>query len=80
MLDKGYNFTQIGKAIEKDRTTVAKEIKRNRYIKSYHFDAFDSNGIIIAVSRCKILQKPPYVCNSCPSRMGCRKTRYYYFR
>lgn len=22
--------------------------------------------------------KPPYVCNACPSRKGCRKTRYYY--
>ena len=57
------NFTQIGKAIEKERTTVAKEIKRNRYIKSYHFDAFDSNDINITVSRCEFLQKPPYVCN-----------------
>ncbi|MEG1987506.1 MAG: hypothetical protein RR047_03475, partial [Bacilli bacterium] len=23
--------------------------------------------------------KPPYVCNSCGSRNGCRKTRYYYY-
>ena len=78
MLDKGYNFTQIGKAIEKDRTTIAKEIKRNRYIKSYHFDAFDSNGINIAVSRCELLQKPPYVCNQCKSKNKCNKHKLYY--
>ena len=39
MVDKGYNFTKIGKVINKDRTTISKEIKRNRYVKSYFFDA-----------------------------------------
>lgn len=33
MLDKKYNFSQIGKSINKDRTTISKEIKRNRYIR-----------------------------------------------
>ena len=26
MVDKGYNFTKIGKVINKDRTTISKEI------------------------------------------------------
>ena len=34
LFNKGKSFTDIGLAIGKDRTTIAKEIKRNRYIKS----------------------------------------------
>ena len=45
MIDKGHTFTDIGIAICKDRTTISKEIKRNRYVKSYFYDAFDPNGI-----------------------------------
>ena len=68
MIDKGHNFTEIGKAISKDRTTISKEIKRNRYVKSYFFDAFNPNGIKTAISNCSILSKPPYVCNQCNSK------------
>ena len=78
MIDKGYNFSQIAKAIDKDRTTVSKEIKRNRYIKSYHFDAFDLNGINIAINKCSTLQKPPYVCNNCSYKNKCNKHKLYY--
>ena len=78
MVDKGYNFTDIGKAISKDRTTISKEIKRNRYIKSYHFDAFDINGINYAISKCDKLQKAPYVCNCCPLKNKCSKHKIYY--
>ena len=56
MIDKGHNFTEIGKAIFKDRTTVSKEIKRNRYVKSYFFDAFDPNGIKAAIDKCDSLK------------------------
>ena len=31
LIDKKYNLTQIGNAIDKDRTTVSKEIRTNRY-------------------------------------------------
>ena len=41
MLDKKYNLSQIGKSINKDRTTISKEIKRNRYIKSNFYSPFD---------------------------------------
>lgn len=78
MLDKKHNFTEIGIAIDKDRTTIAKEIKRNRYIKSYHFDAFDPNGINVVVNKCYILLKPPYVCNQCPNKNKCNKHKLYY--
>ena len=78
MIDKGHNFTEIGKAISKDRTTISKEIKRNRYVKSYFFDAFNPNGIKTAISNCSILSKPPYVCNQCNSKNKCNKHKLYY--
>ena len=53
LLSKNLNFSQIGKAIKVDRTTISKEIKRNRYIKSYHYAAFDIVGINKAISDCK---------------------------
>lgn len=78
MIDKGYSFTEIGKAIDKDRTTISKEIKRNRYLKSYYFDAFDPNGIKTAINKCIYLTKPPYVCNRCKFKNKCNKHKLYY--
>ena len=66
-------FTYIGKSINVDRTTIAKEIKRNRYIRSNFYDEFDSKGIKSAIEKCNKLQKPPYVCN------GCIKKKTVYF-
>ena len=72
------NFTYIGKAINKDRTTISKEIKNNRYIKSNYYSPFDSKGILQAVSKCKLLNKPPYVCNTCKNKNHCMKHHLYY--
>ena len=50
MVDQNYSFTQIGKAINKDRTTISKEIKRNRYLKSFTCDKpFDVKNINNAI-------------------------------
>lgn len=78
LLNKGKSFTEIGEAIGKDRTTISKEIKRNRYIKSYFYDAFDINGINIATSKCDRLKQKPYVCNNCPNKKFCNKHHLYY--
>ena len=79
LLDKNYSFTKIGAAICKDRTTVSKEIKRNRYIKSYtNNDAFDLKAIKLAVNACPNLSKAPYVCNTCKSKRFCKKNKLYY--
>ena len=78
LINKNESFTTIGKAIGTDRTTVSREIKRNRYIKSYHYDAFDKKGIDEAISKCEKLQKPPYVCNTCPLKNTCSKHHLYY--
>ena len=64
LINKKENFTTIGNSINVDRTTISKEIRRNRYIKSSYYEPFDFNGINKAVNDCKILQHPPYVCNT----------------
>ena len=37
------SFTYISKAINVDRTTISKEIKRNRFIKINFYDYYDKN-------------------------------------
>ena len=78
LISQKKSFTYISKVINKDRTTISKEIKRNRYIKSNFFDAFDPKGISSAVSKCERLLKPPYVCNNCPDKITCNKHHLYY--
>lgn len=78
LINKQYSFTAIGKAIDKDRTTISKEIKRNRYIKSNFFEPFDFKGITKAINDCPTLKSPPYVCNTCPLKNKCNKHKLYY--
>ena len=78
LINKKENFTTIGNSINVDRTTISKEIRRNRYIKSNYYEPFDFNGINNAENDCKILQHPPYVCNTCPLKNTCNKHKLYY--
>lgn len=78
LLNKDKNFTEIGEAIDKDRTTISKEIRRNRYVKSNFYDAFDNKGINSAIEKCDRLTKVPYVCNTCPNKRFCNKHHLYY--
>lgn len=71
-------FTYISKAIKVDRTTISKEIKRNRFVKSNFYDKFDIKGINSSIQNCKLLNNPPYVCNSCPNKRYCIKHKLYY--
>jgi len=73
-----YSFTKIANILKRDRTTIAKEIKKNRYLKSYIFDEYDPKGIKIAIESCNKLIKPPYVCNTCEDKNRCRKHKLYY--
>lgn len=70
-IDEKKNFTQIANDICKSNKTVSNEILRNRNI--VHCISWYGKEKI-----CEKTLKPPYVCNACPSRKGCRKTRYYY--
>lgn len=71
-LNENKNFTEISLMISKSPKTVANEIKRNRQIEKCT-SWYGKEKI------CEKTLKPPYVCNRCPSRKGCRKTRYYYY-
>ena len=71
-IEENLNFSQIAKEINKSPRTVSYEILKNRNIE--HCLSW-----VGKYKTCEKTLKPPYVCNSCPSRKGCRKTRYYYY-
>lgn len=41
LINQNKSFTYIGEAIGKERTAIARELKRNRYIKSSFYDTHD---------------------------------------
>lgn len=71
-IEENKNFTQIAENICKSAKTISNEIRRNRNIE--HCSSWVGKN-----KTCDKTLKPPYVCNSCGSRNGCRKTRYYYY-
>ncbi len=78
LLNKGYNFTYIGNAINVDRTTVAKEIKRNRILTNSMFGNFSEKGINNAIKACDKLSLPPYCCNNCKNKQRCLNAHLFY--
>lgn len=78
LINKGETFTYIGNAIKVDRTIIAKEIKRNRIIRSSYFSIYSDTGINRAIKGCDKLSKPPYCCNNCKSKNYCSKYHLYY--
>ena len=74
-LNEGKSISEISELINKSRNTVYYEIKKHRQlIKCNRYGAspkYDMN--------CPKTNKTPFVCNSCPSRKGCRKNRFMYF-
>ena len=71
-IENNQSFSKIAKDINKSPRTISYEILKNRNIE--HCTSWYGKEKI-----CEKTLKPPYVCNSCPSRCGCRKTRYYYY-
>lgn len=78
LINEGNNFTKIGETIKYDRTTISKEIKRNRYIKNALFSPYSETGRKKALSGCEKLNKPPYCCNNCQNKNYCSKYHLYY--
>ena len=93
-LEEDKTFTEIGKSINKDTTTIAKEIKLHR-VKHYPSSFNRGNNSCVHKATCKKLNchsqkscyeeyicpyllKPPYTCNSCSKRNGCRNIKYMY--
>jgi len=71
-IENNWSFRRIAEDINKSPRTISYEILKNRNIE--HCTSWYSKTKV-----CEKTLKPPYVCNTCPSRKGCRKTRYYYF-
>ena len=68
LLNRNYNFTQIGNRLQKDRTTISNEIKKHRFLK----------GNASPGRTCCFESKPPYVCNACERLNSCKKQKYVY--
>ena len=71
-IEERKSIKQISDDICKSYKTVSNEILKNRNIE--HCLSW-----VGKYKTCDKTLKPPYVCNACPSRKGCRKTRYYYY-
>ncbi len=71
-IENNWTFSKIANDINKSPRTISYEILKNRNIE--HCTSWYGKEKI-----CDKTSKPPYVCNACPLRKGCRKTRYYYY-
>lgn len=94
-LNKGRNFTKIAKDINKDRTTISKEVLKHRFKKSKSkfnntknlcknrqiCKKFDCTKKLPCYEEeiCLQLTGAPYVCNGCINKTNCRKIKYYYY-
>lgn len=78
LISTKHSFSYISEAIGKDRTSISKEIRRNRYIKSKFYSEFDKKGISNAIEKCNRLSSPPYVCNGCDNMRYCSKNHLIY--
>ena len=67
-LNNNYNFTQIANRLGKDRTTIAHEVKKHRFLR----------GNAKPDRVCCFENKPPYVCNACKKLNYCKKQKYTY--
>lgn len=68
-LNHNFNFTQISNRIHKDRTTISRDVKKHRFLRS---------NISPSPRPCCFENKPPYVCNGCSKFRHCKKIRYSY--
>ncbi|MEG2464389.1 MAG: IS30 family transposase [Malacoplasma sp.] len=75
LLNKGKTITEIAEEINKSRNTIYYEIKNHRqFIKCNRYNVSKNYNM-----NCSKTSKTPFVCNSCPSRKGCRKNRFMYY-
>lgn len=68
-LNQQYSFTHIANRLSKNRTTIARDVKKHRYLRTTNHCNNEP---------CCYESKPPYVCNGCPKFNHCKKIRYSY--
>jgi len=72
-LNQRFNFSEIGRLLNKSDRTIAYEIKkhiqkstRNKFNNYYLFP-------------CEKLKHTPFLCNGCEDKAHCRKNKYFYY-
>lgn len=68
LLRDGMSFSYIAEKLGVHKSTISREVKRNSKIKES--DLYDK--------RCQFLDSSFIVCNNCPKRINCQKTKKYY--
>lgn len=71
-LSHGMDFKHIAKRINKDQTTISREVKR-------HIEVLPARSKAEANKVCETLLKAPFVCNGCARRSRCLKERRVYY-
>ncbi len=64
-LNTNMTFSAIGRLINKDRSTISKEVTKHSFVSDSSVNVINDKTI---KSECPLLQKPPYVCNGCKYR------------
>ena len=94
-LNYGRNFSEISKDLNKDRTTIMREIVKHRFKKipskfnnrssfcshRHECKKYDCTEKKDCYEEeiCSFLTGSPYVCNGCEHKNNCRKIKYYYY-
>lgn len=94
-LNNGRNFTEIAEDINKNRTTISREVLKHRFRKvpsrfnnsqnlcknRTDCQKFDCTRRMECYEEdiCTKLVGSPYVCNGCEFKVKCRKVKYYYY-
>ena len=67
-LDKGMPFKAIARRLEKDPTTISKEVKKHLTVTETKAPSRKPDGTPLEERRCPLLLKAPFVCNPCEKR------------
>lgn len=65
-LDYGHSFSAIARRLNKDRTTIAKEVYNHRFLKGS------------STKKCPKTEAAPYVCNGCAKKTTCQLQQFRY--
>ena len=78
-ISNGKTFRSIGIELDKDPSTISKEIKRNLLYQNTQIITKTLDGKLIK-PKCTLLNKPPYVCNNCKlKRKDCGFDKRFYY-
>lgn len=94
-LTRGRTFTEIAKDINKNRTTIMREVQKHKFKKMpskfnnsenlckhrHECKKYDCSKKETCYEEeiCFKLTGAPYVCNGCEDKTRCRKIKYYYY-